>query len=67
MIVTKQAHHAALAQCKIENDIREGAWSGHIFKKWLLQYGGRLGGDVGGWEIVFDNDTDAVAFLLKFG
>lgn len=69
MIITKHhiAHRAALLLCKVECDCQNEDWIDHIlFREWLLQYGGVLGAQTGGWEIGFENEEDALAFILKF-
>ena len=52
----------------INNIYKPGDYLVAGYEQWVLENGGvlRRGSDQM-WEIVFENDDDAVAFILKFG
>ena len=45
------------------NQVRDFTSPVGLYGNWLVQYGGRL---TIGWDIEFDIDEDATAFILKF-
>jgi len=54
------AYRNSLVLCNRYSDFTN---SDGLYGNWLKQFGGRL---ITGWDIEFDNEEDATAFILKF-
>ena len=63
MITIKRGSAPYRNSMRLCNQVRDFTSPVGLYGNWLVQYGGRL---TIGWDIEFDNDEDATAFILKF-